>query len=427
MELSSPQTLLPIWISRIAVELQLNLSNQDIECLVSAIQNADGDSLSLDLDAPCAFGETQEEAQKNIQKIIDALSEATPKMQEELEDALSSVIPEMLSKVAEDIGEHLTDQIFNHAKELTKVHADRIESVLRLWGPAVEQLEILRHLVLEWSFKAQEKRQGTYSHPNTAFALHSLVERAFEITGEIVVLIRSGYADGALARWRSLHEVCVVAMFLAPRSDKCAEMYLSHHWVEESRLLEIDKGSGTARHENPHKDRYKRDLRLKVAALSSQFGEKFSSDYGWAAVDLGCARTKFRDLENHVGLETLRRGYRQANNTVHGGALATLTRISLGPGVDKSAHSPLAYGCEVAANYTAASLSMMVAELCLETESAEILTMNMVIYNQARKIIEHIEKVQQRITRASPREKILARRAALRASRKENIGKRFVR
>ncbi len=423
-EAASIDYLLPLLLRRVAESRNISLSDLEIACLAAGIRDAKDGEIHLELDLPCALGSTKDEIQASVQGFIEDLKGAIPFIQNELEDAVYQVVAETLPKVAQDISSHISDRNLEHLQKLKRVHEDRVASVLRLWGEAIEQLDILRHMVLDWSSMALGQRQGTYAKPNTAFALHKLAQRAYEIVGEVIVLIRAGYADGALARWRSLHEVCVIAMFLTHRSDRCAEMYLAHHWVEELRLLEVDKGSGTAHSFNSHRDNYTRDLRAKVAALSSKFGAVFTGDYGWAATELACKRTTFRDLECQVGLETLRRGYRQANSTVHGGALATLTRISLGPGVADSADAPLAHGCEIAANYTTASLSMMVAELCLEAGDADLLVTSMVVHNQALKIREQIERVQKHLAGNSPRSRMLSRRAAQRESRLKKTGRK---
>lgn len=252
-----------------------------------------------------------------------------------------------------------------------------------MWGETIKELDLLRSLVVEWGCTASEQRQGAYARRTTAFALNRLFSRAFEIVGEILVLIRSGYADGALARWRSLHEICVIAMFLGKKSDRCAEMYLAHHCIEEFRLLQVDKSSGTAKSMSTHRDRYLRDLKTRRDALVAKYGTPYANDNGWAAVELGRARVTFKDLETQVGLDILRRGYQRANSTVHGGALATLTRVSLNAPLVDDTHIPPAHGCQTAAEYAASSLSMLVAELCIDTQSPDLVAMSMVIVNRA--------------------------------------------
>lgn len=416
-QVTSREQLLPWMLVKAAKRLDLSLPELEIHRLTTAILHAEGNLLQLDLDPPCALGETEEEIQATVQRLFNELIESMPDIEDNLVEAVSKAVPDVLARVAEIIGDHISDQALEHTLHLRKAHSDRANTVQRIWGTAIEQLDFLRHMVLEWNCAAMELHSGAYANPNTAFALSRLVTRAYEIVGEIITLVRAGYADGALARWRSLHEICVVAMFLSRRSDRCSQMYLSHHWVEELRLLEVDKASGTASANNAHLDRYIRDLRKQKSAMANEFGKAFASDYGWASVELGRSKTTFRDLESHVGLEILRRGYQQANNTVHGGALATLTRISLGLGGIDGTDVPPAYGCEMATNYATASLSMMVAELCLETENADLVAMNMVVHNCASKIREQIAYGQKEVSGDSPRAKILMRKAARRKFR----------
>jgi hypothetical protein len=416
-QFTSKEQLLPLALAKAAKRKNVSLSELEIQRLTAALLNAKEDKIELDLDPPCGLGTTEEEIQVTVQDLVDDLKESITDVMEDVTWAISQAVPEALAKVADVISDHMAESALEHASHLKKAHTDRAEEVQRMWGVALDQLDFLRHIVLEWNYEAVELRSGPYANPNSAFALSRLVARAYEVVGEIITLARAGYADGALARWRSLHEVCVIAMFLAKHSDRCAQMYLSHHQIEELRLLEVDKASGTENAHDTHSDRYMGHLCRQKAALVNTFGTAFAKDYGWASIELGRAKTTFRDLESHVGLEILRRGYQRANSTVHGGALATLTRVSLGVnGVDGAAVPP-AHGCEVAANYATASLSMMVADICLGTENADLVAMSIVVHNHASKIREQTARTQKRVSADSPRAKILMRKAAQRKSR----------
>ncbi|MNV21568.1 hypothetical protein D3C71_1125070 [compost metagenome] len=416
-EITSPEEILPIALARVARLQNLSPSEFELQCLATAILNAKGESIDLDLDPPCAFGDTEEEMQSTLQGVIDKLSQTISELGDDVTDAISEAIPDVLADVAERMGDSFSEGAIEHALQLRKAHSNRAEAVRRLWGPVIAKLDFLRHIVLEWSFSAAELRVGAYAKPNTAFALSKLVERAYEVVGEVATLAEHGYADGALARWRSVHEICVIAMFLSTRSDRCALMYLSHHRIEELRLLDVDTLTDATGSTNANPDRHVRDLRMKKAAMVNEFGAAFANDYGWASIELGRARTTFRDLEALVELDVLRRGYQQANSTIHGGALAALTRISLGTSGIDSINLPPAYGCEVAIKYASASLSVMVAELCLETENADLLAMNMVVRNCAAEIFDLIKQGQKEIAGDSPRARMLARKVALRQSR----------
>jgi hypothetical protein len=416
-EVTTKEHLLPLALARSAKRTNFALSEVEIERLTTALINSEDGKLALDLEPPCGLGATEAEIQASLQLLVDDLLATINHVIEDVSTAVSEAVPEGLAQVADLIGDRLAQCALEHAAQLRKAQAERERSVQRMWGVALDQLDFLRHIVLEWSHEASTLRSGPYGNPNTAFALGKLATRVYEVVGEIITLSRAGYADGALARWRSLHEVCVIAMFLAKRSDRCALMYLSHHQVEELRLLEVDRSSGTANMKDLHQDRYVGHLRRQKAAMVDAFGPVFANDYGWASVELGRARTTFRDLENYVGLVVLRRGYQRANSTVHGGALATLTRISLGVNRIHDGEVPPAYGCEVAANYVTASLSMMIGELCLTTENADLLAMSIVVHNHAEKVRNQISKIREDISINSPRAKILKRKAEQRKTR----------
>ena len=417
-QVTAKEQLLPILIRKAAKRRSVSLRDDDLEKLTTAILSAEGDLIPLELKPPCSLGETEEEIRATVQGLIDDLNRSLrTDIGEDLAERISAAVPDALRAVAGIISDRIAENALEHTLDLRRAHADRAELVQRFWGKALEHLDFQRHIVLEWSSTAIELRKGPYANPNTAFTLKRLVERAYEVVGEICILVKGGYADGALARWRSLHEICVTAMFLAKQSDGCALMYLSHHRVEELRLLEADRASRTATIRNHDGDRNIRALRLRVAAMVDRFGAAFVGDYGWASIELGRTKTTFRDLEHHVGLETLRRRYKRANSTVHGGALATLTRISLGDSTIDGAHVPPAFGCEVATECAAGSLSMMIAELCLETESADLVAMSLVVHNYSDKIRQQIAQTQKEISGDTPRARILGRKAEHRKRR----------
>lgn len=348
-QFTSMGKLLPLTLAKAAKRKNVSLSELEIQRLTTAILNTSEGEIQLDLDPPCGLGATEDEIRATVQDLVDEMNESITDVFQDVSSAISQAVPEALAAAADAVSGYLSENALEHASYLKKMHADRAEAVQRMWGIAFDQLDFLRNIVLEWSCEALELGCGPYANPNTAFALDKLVARIYEVVGEIITLAKNGYADGALARWRSLHEICVIAMFLAKQSDRCARMYLLHHQIEELRLLEVDRASGTAICDR-HSNCYISHLRRQKLALVDTYGAAFADDYGWASIELGRGKTTFRELESHVGLEILRRGYQRANSTVHGGALATLTRISLGTSGVDGAIVPPAYGCEVAVN-----------------------------------------------------------------------------
>jgi hypothetical protein len=52
------------------------------------------------------------------------------------------------------------------------------------------------------------------------------------IAGEIYKLLLSGFASGAHARWRTMHKISCVALFIANQPDEVAERYLLRRYVK---------------------------------------------------------------------------------------------------------------------------------------------------------------------------------------------------
>jgi hypothetical protein len=56
--------------------------------------------------------------------------------------------------------------------------------------------------------------------------------KACLISQEITCLLKNGFADGAHARWRALHETIITSMFLSKNGRDAVERYLYHELVE---------------------------------------------------------------------------------------------------------------------------------------------------------------------------------------------------
>jgi hypothetical protein len=62
--------------------------------------------------------------------------------------------------------------------------------------------------------------------------------RACQVTDEIACLLENGFADGAMARWRTLHEIAMVAAVISQHGEAIAERYLAHQFVESKRAMD---------------------------------------------------------------------------------------------------------------------------------------------------------------------------------------------
>jgi hypothetical protein len=181
---------------------------------------------------------------------------------------------------------------------------------------------------------AQYHGDGAVEEQDLVFdALVRLHARACLTASEILCLLRSGYPFGAHGRWRTMHELAVVAGLIARSGSEIAERYLLHKGIQEAREAEdYQRYAERLGYESLPDDEMQGHRKLR-AKLIERFGRPFKNPYGWAVpLFEGNRDPKFRDLEKLAGLDHLRPHYGWATHRVHAGAKgAALNIVARGP------------------------------------------------------------------------------------------------
>lgn len=157
---TASEKLLPLALAKAAKRRNVILSGDEIRGLAIALFNAEGERIQLDVNPPCAFGNNEKEVRETVQGLVDELGESIAEVWDNVEEAISHAIPNALASVAEFIGDRVSEKALEHTLHLRKAHSDRAETVQRMWGKAIEQLDLLRHIVLEWNHTAVKHRKG---------------------------------------------------------------------------------------------------------------------------------------------------------------------------------------------------------------------------------------------------------------------------
>lgn len=159
--------------------------------------------------------------------------------------------------------------------------------------------------------------------------LHRLHARACQIVFEIITLMENGLADGAMARWRTLHEITFVATLLAEHGEDLAIRYRAHDFVEAKRAMDRyilhheDLGYAAPRMSEIRK------VEEGYAEVLATYGDNFGSEYGWAAHHLKLRKPRLIDLEAAVGKAVMQPYYRMASYNVHASARGITSRLGL--------------------------------------------------------------------------------------------------
>ncbi|WP_327683503.1 DUF5677 domain-containing protein [Kitasatospora sp. NBC_00458] len=162
-------------------------------------------------------------------------------------------------------------------------------AVRRHWGPALDAYRLVLAAVLDLRSDLHETCAADAAAGQDANfeALSRLQARAVQVAGDVHDDLDRGSVDTAFARWRTLHEVSVVAQVLAefgrvPAFTDLAERFLLH---------DIVHNAGDARLHQAHYEKLgweslSADTIAGIEAarddLVHQFGERYTAPYGWA-------------------------------------------------------------------------------------------------------------------------------------------------
>jgi hypothetical protein len=142
---------------------------------------------------------------------------------------------------------------------------------------------MLLTMVREWTGNAHERERTRRKHKNKQLRqiLIRLLVRGCQVTDEIICLLENGFSDGAMARWRTLHEIAVVAAVISQHGASLAERYVDHQAVESKRAMEKyllcyqDLGF------RPLPGREQKKIRKAYDRVIAKYGPSFKTDYGW--------------------------------------------------------------------------------------------------------------------------------------------------
>jgi hypothetical protein len=198
---------------------------------------------------------------------------------------------------------------------------------------AFNLLEMLIVIALEAgeSFNDEVRSQESFKTDYIANVLTRLHARACQIAYEILILLKSGLADGAHARWRSLHEVSVTGCFVRANGNDIAERYLLHNEIESYEAAKTyQENCNTLGYESLSQKEIM-ELRDTYNNLIGRFGNNYKFNYGWASVATNNDKPTFRDIEKCAGLDHLRPYYKMACNNVHANPKGIFFKLGLYP------------------------------------------------------------------------------------------------
>lgn len=356
-------------------------------------------------------------------------------------DEMVERLTELVPTFVESSAAILLEQIMKDSKAgLRRQQRKRLGFESRLakhWRQPLHLLELTVEIAQEIGTGVGDQvASGEVSVDEHTFkALWAIHARACLTSRAILALLRSGFADDAHARWRSLHELAVVGYFIVKQGEAVAEKYLLHGVVQQRRLARAYKEHETKAQLEPLSQGEIDVLDEECEALVARFGKEFDEDYGWAATSLGNKRPSLVEIERAVHLDHLRPYYRMASDNVHANSHGNFFKLGgFSPDVDTLLAGPSNMGLADPGHGTALSLHQITAALVSTAPTLDSLTELMVLglleeetgvaFLQAHKNAEAIAGRKSR-RNAGSRRKVYRHRWGAKAS--SGLGDRLVR
>ena len=208
---------------------------------------------------------------------------------------------------------------------------------------------------------------------------------------EILTLLRSGFADGAYARFRTLYETVVIGNFIFDNGNDAATRYLDFSIIDDLKKAEIFNEYTSVLNEEQVSSKEISSLKEEKLKLIEKYGENFAKgDYGWVSSLLNKKRVTFRDIEERIDFSHMRPYYKLASSNIHTSSSSLYSHIAL-PSKDNSKilTGASGYGIDIPCRLASHYLVMMTGNLLLNQSQ----TLVQIIYGQLlRKLGDDIIK-----------------------------------
>ncbi len=308
------------------------LNDEQLTLLNNKLQTIKSDVLNIEFeftdDQLMGFGESSCESieidvSDSGKEIKDILYEFDEKFLDAIKEVIKSVTPILITGLKKNAAKMLSDRRSGYKSFNMRLFKD--------WKKALDLFEMFLVVAYEVGedFNKDFRKNITNEDNFLLEALTRLHARACQISSEILVLIQNGYADGAHARWRTLHEISVIGSFLSSHGKELAEMYLLHENIESYNAASQYKKYYEQLGLQPLADCELEKITNVYEDLISRFGKQYTKEYGWASTVLNKKDPSFFDIEMDVGLNYFRPLYKLASHNIHANPKGVLFKMGL--------------------------------------------------------------------------------------------------
>lgn len=237
---------------------------------------------------------------------------------------LSSVVAETVAKVIPESAVQILDTLKRSApkmlREQDKFNLGFQKRSYKRWKEGFDLLKMMLVMSDEvgGTYNAVHRPAAVESDDAQFEAIVNLHARALRVSEEMYSLLRAGFPDGALSRWRTLHELAVIMTFLRKCEPLIAERFVLHRDVMVYKAIIQYREHQDRAKLAPISESEFEEARATANLIIEKHGQEMKTDYGWAAPALNNKRPTLHSLEKYVELDHWRPRFKWACNEIHG-------------------------------------------------------------------------------------------------------------
>lgn len=176
-------------------------------------------------------------------------SQIRERIDKNFSDALTNVSDTFQQQIMEVTLQTMNDAVAerNHYKDEFLAQQEKkwgfCFSLSKMYHIAIVEIVGWYEKYIETHIDATDKKRKEY----TFASINCLFARACQVYSEILCLVMNGFPDGALARWRTMYELCCYAEFIANNGEGVARAYYyddgqKNTWAKEASCFKNRKG-----------------------------------------------------------------------------------------------------------------------------------------------------------------------------------------
>nr|WP_307991491.1 DUF5677 domain-containing protein [uncultured Niameybacter sp.] len=244
-------------------------------------------------------------------------------------EQIDKVIQKSLPETSKILFERLIKDSGEMLQEHSYIRSEFEARLNRRWMKPLNLLEMLIVMNTEVGEEFAQQFEDTNWDSHKFNVLYRIHTRACQISYEILALLRSGFPDGAFARWRTLHELAVLAFFIFDHDETLALKYLEYEAIENYREMEEYQKKCRRLGFEPLSKKEVSGIKRERERLIVKYGEEFAKEYGWTSEILPKWKRSFKGMEEKVNLQHLHPFYKMACNQIHSGPKGNSMSLAL--------------------------------------------------------------------------------------------------